>query len=166
MTVKPANYNYKYSRTKGTSLTGGKKMGLVYAEIDLANEDDLVLNRHGYLPEANVRRVRCKALVDSGSYDLVLNEEIRDQLGLLVVAKDQVTLADERRIRVDMVGPVHVQFENRDTSVRAVVMPGTSVVLLGALPMQALRVYVDPVSERLVVWDNPTSQIMRVSLSI
>jgi clan AA aspartic protease len=166
MSVIPANYKHKYRRTKGTSLTGGKEMGLVYAEIDLTNEDDLVLNHHGYLPEANVRHVKCRALVDSGSYDLVLNEEIRDQLGLLVVERDQVTLADERMVRVDMVGPIHVRFENRTTIVKAVVMPGTSVVLLGAMPMQALRVYVDPVSERLVVWDNPTSQIKRVSLSI
>ena len=166
MSVIPANYKHEYGRTKGTSLTGGKKMGYVYAEIDLTNEDDLVLNRHGYLPEANVRRVKCRALVDSGAYDLVLTEEIRDQLGLLVIAKDQVTMADERRIRVDMVGPIEIRFEDRTTIVRAVVIPGTSMVLLGALPMQMLRVYIDPVSERLVVWDNPTSQIKRVSLSI
>lgn len=166
MSVIPANYKHKYRRTKGTSLTGGKEMGYVYAEIDLTNEDDLVLSRHGYLPEANIRRVRCKALVDSGSYDLVVNEEIRERLGLLVVERDQVTLADERMVRVDMVGPIHVRFENRTTTVKAVVMPGTSVVLLGAMPMQALRVYVDPVAERLVVWDTPTSQIRRVSLSI
>jgi len=166
MTVIPANYKHKYRRTKGTSLTGGKEMGYVYAEIDLTNEDDLVLHRHGYLPEDDVRRVKCRALVDSGAYDLVVTEEIRDQLGLLVVAKDQVTMADERRIRVDMVGPVEIRFEDRTTIARAVVMPGTSMVLLGAMPMQALRVYIDPVSERLVIWDTPTSQIMRVSLSI
>ena len=166
MSVIPANYKYEYGRTKGTSLAGGKKMGLVYAEIDLTNEDDLVLNRHGYLPDEKVRRVKCRALVDTGAYDLVLNDEIRDQLGLLVVAKNQVTLADERMVRVDMVGPINVQFEDRTTTVKAVLMPDTSVVLLGAMPMQALRVYVDPVSERLVSWDNPTSQIKRVSLSI
>ena len=141
-------------------------MGLVYAEIDLTNEDDLTLNRHGYLPEEKIRRVKCRALVDTGAYDLVLNEEIRNQLGLFVVERNQVTLADERMVRVDMVGPIHVQFEDRTTTVKAVLMPETSVVLLGAMPMQALRVYVDPVSERLVVWDSPTSQIKRVSLSI
>ena len=166
MSVRPANWDYKYSRTKGTSLTGEKEMGLVYAEIDLTNEDDLVLNRHGYLPDDKVRRVRCRALVDTGAYDLVLNEEIRNQLGLFAVEKDQITLADERRIRVDMVGPVHIRFEDRTTTVKAVLMPSTSVVLLGAMPMQALHVYVDPVSERLVSWDNPTSPIKRVSLSI
>ena len=140
-------------------------MGLVYAEIDLTNEDDLALNRHGYLPDEKVRRVRCRALVDTGAYDLVLNEEIRNQLGLFVVERNQVTLADERMVHVDMVGPIHVQFEDRDITVKAVLMPSTSVVLLGAMPMQALRVYVDPVSERLVSWDNPTP-IKRVSLSI
>jgi clan AA aspartic protease len=118
------------------------------------------------LPEEKIRRVKCRALVDTGAYDLVLNEEIRNQLGLFVVERNQVTLADERMVRVDMVGPIHVQFEDRTTTVKAVLMPETSVVLLGAMPMQALRVYVDPVSERLVVWDSPTSQIKRVSLSI
>lgn len=162
MTVKPANY--KYRRTKGTSLTGGKRMGMVYAEIDLTNEDDLALNRHGYLPEANVRRVRCRALVDSGSYDLVINEEVMEQLGLLTVDKDRVRLADERMLRVDMVGPVRVQFETRTTIVKAVVLPGISEVLLGAIPMEGLHVFIDPAGERLVVdSDSPASQIMKVA---
>ena len=42
MTVKPANYKYR-RRTNGTSLTGGKEMGYVYADIELINEDDLAL---------------------------------------------------------------------------------------------------------------------------
>jgi hypothetical protein len=94
-----------------------------------------------------------------------MNEEIRERLGLFAVERNQFTQADERMVRVDMVGPIHVQFENRTTTVKAVLMPSTSMVLLGAMPMQALRVYVDPVSERLVSWDNPTSQIKRVSVS-
>ncbi len=55
MTVKPANH--KYRRTKGTSLTGGKGMGYVYADIQLTNEDDLAFNRRGMLPENEIRRV-------------------------------------------------------------------------------------------------------------
>ena len=57
MTLKPANH--KYRRTNGTSLTGEN----VYAEIELTNEDDLALNRHGYLPEHEIRRVTCRAFV-------------------------------------------------------------------------------------------------------
>ena len=71
MTVKPANY--KYRRTNGTSLTGGKGMGYVYAEIELTNEDDVALNQRGYLPENEIRRVTTRALVDSGAWDLVIN---------------------------------------------------------------------------------------------
>jgi hypothetical protein len=40
MTVKPMNHSYR-RRTNGTSLTGGKGMGYVYAEIQLTNETDL-----------------------------------------------------------------------------------------------------------------------------
>ena len=113
MTLLPQNH--KYRRTKGTSLTVGKQMGLVYAEIDLTNELDIALNMGGILPESDVRRVGSRALVDSGAYDLV----------------------------------------SRPTTVRAAVVPGTSEVLLGTIPMEGLDVVIDPVRERLLV--NPES---------
>lgn len=153
MTLLPESH--KYRRTKGTSLTGGKQMGLVYAEIDLTNELDIALNMGGILPESDIRRVRSRALVDSGAYDLVINEEIKEQLGLRVLARRRVRTADERVIEVDMVGPIEVRFENRTTTVRAAVVPGTSEVLLGAIPMEGLDVVIDPVRERLLV--NPES---------
>ncbi|HET9528284.1 MAG TPA: clan AA aspartic protease [Pyrinomonadaceae bacterium] len=130
-------------------------MGLVYAEIDLTNELDIALNMGGILPETDIRRVRRRALVDSGAYDLVINEEIKEQLGLLVLDRRRVRTADERVIEVDMVGPVEVRFENRTTTVRAAVVPNTSEVLLGAIPMEGLDVVIDPVRERLLV--NPES---------
>lgn len=168
MTLKPANY--KYRRTKGTSLTGGKKMGLVYAEIELISFDDLVLNRHGILPKTEVRSLRSNALVDSGALDLVINDEIKERLRLPVLEKRLVKLADETLLEVDMVGPVEVRFQNRSTTVRAVVLPTTEVVLLGAIPMEGLDVFIDPARERLIVNpespDTSTSQIMQVSLSI
>lgn len=168
MMLKPANYKDK--STKGTSLTGGKKMGLVYAEIELLNGDDLTLNRHGYLPEDKIRRIVSKVLVDTGALDLVINEEVQQQLNLPVLHQRTIWLADETQRQVDMVGPVEVRFENRSTIVKAVVLPGAEDVLLGAIPLEGLDVFIDPVRERLVV--NPkspgiaTSQIKEVSLSI
>ena len=93
MTLKPANY--KHRSTKGTSLTGGKGMGYVYAEIELTNEDDVVLHRHGILPENEIKKITCKALVDSGAWDLVINEEVQQQLNLPVVERRVVKMADE-----------------------------------------------------------------------
>lgn len=168
MSIRPVNY--KFRRTKGTSLTGGKEMGLVYAEIELVSIDDLVLSRHGMLPEFDVRIVKTRALVDSGALDLVINDEMKEQLDLPVIDKRLVRLADETLLEVDMVGPVEVRFQNRSTTVRALVLPTTETVLLGAIPLEGLDVFIDPAGERLVANpkspDTPTSQIMQVSLSI
>ena len=161
--------NHKHRRTKGTSLTGGKKMGLVYAEIELLNGDDLAFNRRGSLPENEIRRITSNALVDSGALDLVINEEVQQQLDLPVLHQRTVWLADETQRQVDMVGPVEVRFENRSTIVKAVVLPGAEEVLLGAIPLEGLDVFIDPTREKLVV--NPkspniaTSKIKQVSLS-
>src|ERR1041385_4421440 len=109
MTLKPANYSYR-RRTNGTSLTGGKRMGYVFAEIELTNEDDLAFYRRGWAAENEVRRVTTSALVDSGAWDLVLNEEIQQQLQLPLVGKEPMRLADETLLEVDVVGPVQVRF--------------------------------------------------------
>ena len=154
MTVKSANHIYRRP-TKGTSLTGGKEMGLVYAEIELLNGDDLTLSRHGYLPEDKIRRIISKVLVDSGALDLVITEELQKQLDLPVLGKRTVNLANEILLQVDIVGPVEIHFKNRSTTVRALVLPGAAEVLLGAIPMEGLDVVVDPARERLIV--NPES---------
>lgn len=169
MTLKRANYKHK--STKGTSLTGGEGMGYVYADIELTNGDDLAFYRRGWATANEIRRVTTKALVDSGAWDLVLNEEIQQQLQLPLVGKEVVKLADETLLEVDVVGPVQVRFEDRTTLVgHAVVMPATSEVLLGAYPMEGLDVFIHPKCEQLLVHpkspDNPKSKIRQVSLSI
>lgn len=146
-------------------------MGLVYAEIDLTNDDDLVLNRHGYLPEEKIRTVKVKALVDSGAWDLVITEEIQKQLNLPIVGKRLVEMADETLMEVDLAGPLQVRFESRTTMIgSAAVMPATSLVLLGAYPMEGLDVFIDPVKERLIINpdapERPIRFLKRVSLSI
>ena len=126
-------------------------MGYVYAEIQLTNEDDLAFNRRGSLPESEIRRVTIRAMVDSGAYDLILNQEIQEQLKLPVLGTRLVKLADETIVEVDIVGPVEVRFETRATTVRALVIPDTEEVLLGAIPLEGLDVIIDPLRERLLV---------------
>jgi clan AA aspartic protease len=150
MTVKPANHSYR-RRTNGTSLTGGKEMGYVYADIELTNEEDVALSRRGYLPENQIKKVTTRALVDSGAYDLIINREVQEQLNLRVLGKRPIKLADETIVEVDIVGPVEVRFETRATTVRALVLPDTEEVLLGAIPLEGLDVIIDPLRERLLV---------------
>ncbi len=126
-------------------------MGLVYAEIDLLNGGDVYLQRQKLLDEKDVKQVRVNALVDSGAYMLSINETVRAQLDLPFIQKQFGTLADETLIEVDVVGPVEVQFENRSTTVRAIVLPGDAEILLGSIPMEDMDVLIDPRAQKLVV---------------
>ena len=126
-------------------------MGLVHAEIELISGDDLALNRRGYLPKEQIKRMKVTALVDSGAYMLAINETIQAQLDLSVVDKQIAELADGSQITLDVVGPVDVHFENRSTTVRAMVLPGEAEVLLGSIPMEDMDVLIDPKQQRLIV---------------
>lgn len=131
--------------------SGVNEMGLVYAEIDLINGGDIYLNRKKLLDEKDVKKVRVNALVDSGAYMLSINETVRAQLDLPFIEKQFGTLADETLIEVDIVGPVEVRFENRRTTVDALVLPGNAEILLGAIPMEDMDVLIDPRQQKLVV---------------
>lgn len=126
-------------------------MGLVYAEIDLINGGDMYLHRQGQIKENEVKQVRVDALVDSGAYMLAINETVKAQLGLPFIEKQISTLADESAIEVEVVGPIEIRFENRRTTVDAIVLPGGSEVLLGAIPMEDMDVLIDPRQQKLVV---------------
>ncbi len=126
-------------------------MGLVYAEIDLISVDDLVLHRRGFLEKEKIKQITVDALVDSGAYMLTINENVRAQLDLPFIEKQFGRLADETLLELDVVGPVEVRFENRSTTVRAIVLPGNAEILLGAIPMEDMDVLIDPKQQKLLV---------------
>lgn len=130
-------------------------MGLVYADIELIRGDDLALYRHGILPEDQIKHMRVSALVDSGAYMLCINDRIKEQLDLPVLDKHTVRLADESEMKVEVVGPVEIRFENRRATVDAYVIPGNAEPLLGVIPIEDLDVVIDPKQQRLIV--NPES---------
>ena len=133
-------------------------MGRVYADIELVNADDLALFYNGFKKEADVRRMVVKMLVDSGAYNLAINENIRTQLGLRKINTQIFELADGTLQNFDVVGPVEVHFENRDTTTRCVVLPGNTEPLLGQIPMEDMDVIIMLREERLVV--NPNTPLV------
>ena len=126
-------------------------MGHTYTDIELISVDDLVLHRHGFLTEDRIKRMRVTALVDSGAYLLVINDNIRQQLDLPFIEEQTMRLADDSERRVEIVGPVEVRFENRSTTVRAAVFPGDAEPLLGVIPMEDMDVLIDSKQQRLIV---------------
>jgi clan AA aspartic protease len=130
-------------------------MGITYAEIELVRSADRVLAEEGYIPEDQIRRLKVLALVDSGASMMAVTESISQILALRKIREMQAELADGSVIQLDVVGPVEVRFQNRTVNVDAMVVPDSSDVLLGAIPMQGMDVLVDPKRERLIV--NPES---------
>ena len=112
-------------------------MGIARAKIKLDNPK-----------RADLKFVEVDALVDTGLLFLCLPEEVRLQLQLQETSKKEVTTADGKRCLCPYVGPVRVQFENRECYVGAVILGDE--VLLGAVPMEDMDLVVIPSARKIV----------------
>ncbi len=126
-------------------------MGLVYADIELINGEDIGLARKYVIGEEEIKRMNVKMLVDTGSIMLAINETIQEQMQFPVVEKRKGQLANGHIIECDVVSAVELRFKNRQTSCRAMVLPGDSEPLLGAIPMEDMDVLVHPQRQELIV---------------
>ena len=119
-------------------------MGLIYTDLELVRSDDLALVRGGYLDPGKVRSLTVRALVDSGAYQLCINDNIRRQLDLPEVDRITAELADGTLTELAVVGPVEIRFKTRRTVCNAAVLPGNTEVLLGSIPMEDMDLFLYP----------------------
>ena len=126
-------------------------MGLVYADVEIINGFDIELARRNMIGEEEIKRMHVNILVDTGSIMLAINENIQAQLQLPVVEKRKMQLANSHIVEYDIVAPVEVRFKNRRTSCNAVVLPGDSEPLLGAIPLEDMDVLIHPTRQELIV---------------
>jgi clan AA aspartic protease len=129
---------------------GGRKMGLINANVELRNPRK---------PE--LEPVQVEALVDSGSVHLCIPEHIRIQMKLDEIDKKEVTLADGSRKLVSYVGPIELRFKNRIGFAGALVMGDQA--LLGAIPMEDMDLVIIPKTRTLGV--NPSSPNIATSIA-
>jgi len=126
-------------------------MGLIYAEVELINGEDFFLSKKNYIGEEEIRRIPVKMLVDTGSYMLMINENIQDVLQLPVVERRRGVLANGQIVVCDVVSPIELRFKNRRTTCQAMVMPGDAEPLLGAIPLEDLDVVINAQRQELIV---------------
>jgi clan AA aspartic protease len=119
-------------------------------EITLVNARDVGNVREGIIPETKIRSLTIKAMPDTGAWVLVINEETRAKLGLATVGSVGATLADGSRSTYQQTEAVKIQWKDRSTTQQALLVPNAKDILLGALPLEAMDLMVDPVNERLV----------------
>lgn len=126
-------------------------MGLIYADIELINGEDIVLARRNFIGEDEIKSMRVNMLVDTGSIYMCINENIQEQLQLPVIEQRKGQLANGHIVEYDVVGPIEVKFKNRRCSVDAMVLPGDNEPLLGAIPLEDMDVLINPYRQELIV---------------
>ena len=125
-------------------------MGLIHTEITLTNTADEILAKKGHIGAEEIRQITVEALVDTGAWTLVINEEFRERLGLDIMGIEPGDLANGVRELYNRAGPLEIRWKNRGFFGEALVIPGAKDVLLGAIPLEGLDLIVDPLKEKVV----------------
>jgi clan AA aspartic protease len=124
-------------------------MGFVHAEITLKNAKDIYRAEDGLIKDAEIRQTTITATVDTGAITLVINEKLRQQLGLGIRGKRHATLADNTKTPVKIADPVEVCWKNRSMTCKPLVVAGDGKILLGSIPLEDMDLMVDPVRQEL-----------------
>jgi clan AA aspartic protease len=90
------------------------------------------------------------ALVDTGSWDLVINEEVRQSLGLRVVETREVEAAGGIIETCGISEAVTVHWEDRFVVCNAIILENEKDVLLGAFPLEGLDLTIHPRSATVI----------------
>ena len=133
-------------------------MGIIHAEIEIINGDDMVLARRSVIGEEEIRRMFLTVLVDTGAINMCINENIQEYMQFPLSELRKFTVATGEEKELPVVSNVEIRFGNRSTTCRAIVLPGDSEVLLGAIPLEDLDVVINSRRQELVI--NPESPDM------
>jgi len=122
-------------------------MSVVSTEITLKNKSDVILAKQGMMKETEIRQMTVQAIVDTGAWTIVINEDTRDKLGLLDEGYGEATLADGQKAEYPMAGPMEIWWKNRRFTCDALVLPDAPDILLGAFPLEAMDLTINPQRE-------------------
>jgi len=89
--------------------------------------------------------------VDTGSYMLCINESIQAQMQFPIMEKRISLMANGERLECDVASQVELRFKNRRTICNAMILPGDSEVLLGAIPLEDVDIVIHPLRQELIV---------------
>jgi clan AA aspartic protease len=119
-------------------------MGEVHTEITLVNIGDKYDAERGHIPQDQVRRLTVNAVVDTGAWTLVINEETRQKLGLRVEDAAETTVAGGIKVPGRVTEYVEIRWKDRKVACEALVLPDEEEILLGAYPLEGMDLIVHP----------------------
>jgi len=119
-------------------------MSIVRTEITLKNINDKIKAEEGIIDEAKIRKVTVNALIDTGAWTLVINEAVREKLGLKILGTELEALANGSIAEYSIAGPVEIRWKNRRVTCDALVLPEADDILLGTIPLEAMDLTINP----------------------
>jgi hypothetical protein len=126
-------------------------MGQTRTSIRLVNSTDFEKSFAGEIAKDSVRQCEISAVVDTGSGPLVINEVLRQKLGLRLMNEWRVGQAGGTHTLGHWASTVLVFWQGatgpeRWTSQTPLVLPDESETLLGYLALEAMDLIVNPVA--------------------
>jgi len=125
-------------------------METVYAELTLRNEWDVGQAVNGFIKPENIRTATVTAVVDIGSYSLMIDEQTAQKLGLGTTGEQRIRITNGERIVCPVTTPVEINWKDRQSVMRVIIVPGLSQILLGLLPLEEMDIIVHPNKHELV----------------
>ncbi|MCL2215325.1 MAG: clan AA aspartic protease [Treponema sp.] len=119
-------------------------MSIVKTEITLKNLNDKTRADEGLIDESKIRKITVNALIDTGAWTLVINETVREKLGLKLLGTELEALANGSIAEYSVAGPVEIKWKNRRVTCDALVLPEADEVLLGTIPLEAMDLTINP----------------------
>jgi clan AA aspartic protease len=115
-----------------------RQVGMVHANLTVANAIDLADTQRGLLPPDRARSVTLEeVLVDTGATTLCLPADIVRQLGLRLLTEVPARTATGRSI-LRVFQDAHITVQDRRGTFECVELPEGSQPLLGVVPLELL----------------------------
>jgi hypothetical protein len=125
-------------------------MGTVYDEITLKNATDVGMAKRKLMKKSEVRATTIQVVADTGADTLIINETVRQALGLQSEGPAEAWLADGQNHGCQITDPVVVHWKDRSMTCQPWLMADAPEVLRGAIPLEDLDISVDCTRQCLV----------------
>ena len=131
-------------------------VGRFTVEFEAANYGDLTRAEAGDIPPEEVRSVELTGWIDTGAHHVILPEFVGDSLGLPDRGRIRTRFANEEVAMCRRVTGLQITIGDRTGLFDAVLVPGRTDALIGALVLENLDLLVDPANRCLVPRDPET----------
>lgn len=124
-------------------------MGEIRAKVMLENRDDRTLYKAGSIAQEKIRTREIDAVVDTGAVMTLLPQDLVEDLGLEIIDRFIVQLADDQKIELPCAAGLNLTIAGRKMETDCLVGPPGCEPLVGQLVMERLDLICDPYNRTL-----------------